>query len=106
MTSKTLFEQLAQSRELLTTSPLIPSLELALTPLSEAVETLRAPEFALNPAEGERLRHELAGIGQLLNGLGQWLLSRGALTPAYNRHAELGSWPAGASVRGNLAVEG
>ena len=90
-----LFEHLARSRELLATSPLIPSLELALTPLSEAADMLSAEDLSLTAAERERLVMELAGVRQLLEGLGQWLSSRGALTPTYNCHAELDVLPWG-----------
>lgn len=90
-----LFEHLARSRELLATSPLIPSLELALTPLSEAAQMLSAGDLSLTVDERERLAMELAGVRQLLEGLGQWLSSRGALTPTYNCHAELDVLPWG-----------
>lgn len=90
-----LFEHLARSRELLATSPLIPSLELALTPLSEAAQMLSAGDLSLTADERERLAMELAGVRQLLEGLGQWLSSRGALTPTYNCHAELDVLPWG-----------
>ena len=80
------------------------------------VEVVRSPK----PEERERLAMELAGVRQLLEGLGQWLSSRGALTPNYNCHADLdvlqwGNSPLGglsegalADVlgRGNLSVEG
>ncbi len=95
-----LFEHLARSRELLANSPLIPALELALTPLSEAAQmltaqTLGAGDLSLTAGERERLVMELAGVRQLLEGLGQWLSSRGALTPTYNCHAELDDLPWG-----------
>lgn len=112
-----LFANLARSRELLATSPLIASLELALTPLSEATEMLSAEDVSLGSDERDQLVMELAGVRQLLEGLGQWLSSRGALTPTYSCHAELDSlsWasstPAGGVAygspgRGNLLVEG
>ena len=123
-----LFEHLARSRELLATSPLIPSLELALAPLSHAAEILStgassAGDLSLTAEERERLVIELAGVRQLLEGLGQWLSSRGALTPSYNCHADLdvlqwGNAPlggasgvpggalSGVSGCGNLSVEG
>lgn len=114
---ESLFENLARSRELLATSPLTASLELALTPLSEAAEMLGARDMPLSSGEQDRLVRELAGVRQLLEGLGQWLSSRGALTPTYNCHAELdslsgaSSTPAGGAAwgapgRGNLLVEG
>ena len=118
-----IFKQLARSRELLAASPLIPSLELALIPMSEAAEMLGAPDLSLTNQERERLASELGGVRQLLEGVGQWLASRGALTPTYNRHAELDVSPwdvsllagipaaaspeaTGVSMRGNLSVEG
>lgn len=111
-----LFEHLARSRELLATSPLVPSLELALTPLSQAAELLSAGDLSLEADERERLAMELAGVRQLLEGLGQWLSSRGALTPTYTYHADLdvlhwGNAPMAngfdaAPGRGNLSVEG
>ena len=123
-----LFHHLARSRELLATSPLIPSLELALAPLSQAAEILSTGtssngDLSLTAEERERLAMELAGVRQLLEGLGQWLSSRGALTPTYNCHADLdvlrwGNAPlggvpevsggalSGVSGRGNLSVEG
>ena len=90
-----LFDHLARSRALLATSPLIPSLELALTPLSEAAQMLSDEHLSLTADERERLAMELAGVRQLLEGLGQWLSSRGALTPTYNCHAELDVLPWG-----------
>jgi hypothetical protein len=114
MASKRLHEEfwqeLERARELLTMSPLLASLEQVAAPMSRAVETLRGGTGTeVLAAEGfaredtERLAREVAGIGQLLDGLGDWLSTRGAIMPTYNCHAE---FEPGASVGGSLAVEG
>lgn len=95
-----IFAHLARSRQLLATSPLISSLELALTPLSEAVELLGTEALSLTSGEGEQLAIDRAGVRQLLDGLGQWLSSRGALAPTYTGVAF------GGAKGGNLSVEG
>ncbi len=96
------WEELEKARELLVTNPLLASLELVAVPMSRAAETLRGNP-GLVADEPERLAKEVAGIGQLLDGLGDWLTTRGALMPTYNCHAEFGT---GAAVRGSLAVDG
>ena len=99
-----------------------------MAPLSQAAEILSigtssSGDLSLTAQERERLAMELAGVRQLLEGLGQWLSSRGALTPTYNSHADLdvlqwGNAPLGRASEvsgvalsgvlgcGNLSVEG
>lgn len=108
MASKMLREEfwaeLERARELLITNPLVASLERVTAPMNRAMEML-AGSPPLAEYERERLSREVAGIGQLLEGLGDWLATRGAIQPTYNRHAE---FETGASVGagGYLAVEG
>ena len=104
-------EELVRARRLLVTSPLVPSLELALRPLNRAVELLGGSQLELEEAERARLTHEVVTVGRLLDGLGRWLTSRGALTPTYNRSAEFAlasdaAWGGGLPHRGQLLVEG
>jgi hypothetical protein len=91
------FEELDQVRSLLSASPLVGSLELAAAPLARAVDLLGEPGTlpvgTLSLEERERLAREVTGIGLLLNGLGQWLASRGALSPTYTRAAAISPEP-------------
>ncbi len=93
-TNEELFEDLGRVRTLLVSSPLASSLEQLLTPLGRAVSTLREPALrergGLPLAARDRLVWEVAGIGQLLDSLGHWLKSQGgAISPTYNRQAEV-----------------
>jgi hypothetical protein len=101
-----LFDHLAQARALLTTSPLGDSVSMAIAPLNEAVEILRTSNN-LSPAEHARLAFEVAAVGQLLQGVGAWLASRGVLHSTYDCHAGLQVRPwGGPSTGGNLIAEG
>lgn len=104
------WEELERARALLIASPLLASLERVAVPMSRAAETLRGNP-GLGPDDTDRLVREVAGVGQLLDGLGDWLATRGAILPTYNCHGEFGTGASsrasvGASVRGTLAVEG
>lgn len=90
MRTDDLFDDLAAVRGFLASSPLMSSLDLVLPPLTRAIDALRG-SGSLAEDQRERLGREVTAIGHLLNGAGQWLASRGALTPTYNRHAELDS---------------
>ena len=98
-----LFRDLAAVRQKLASSPLVPSVEQALVPLRRAVDRLRE-SAPLSESEKARLRHEVAVIGRLINGLGYWLESRGALTPTYDRYAEV--HPGLGALGGGFVFEG
>ena len=106
-TTSELFSDLERVRALLVTSPLVPSLEASLEPLNRAVQLLARGED-LPVMARERLEREVGAIGLLLDGLGQWLTSKGALTPTYNRQAEFEMEPGLRAAWGgaHLAVEG
>jgi hypothetical protein len=57
----------------------------------------------LSAERRERLLFEVSGIGRLLNGFGDWFLSR-APAPTYNRRAEIDD--DSRLMRGGLLVEG
>ncbi len=93
--TRTIREDLAEVRALLTRSPLADSLATALEPLSRAVAAM---EFL--PAD-ERLRWQpdVQAVGELLGGVGHWLSSRGALVSEY------GGGP-GQAGAGRVSIEG
>jgi len=99
-----LYEDLAKVRSLLVSSPLVGSLEETRAPLERAIEALRAGLQEAEPVSDDmrhRLQREVAEIGQLMGGLGQWLTAHGALTPTYNRQAEFEM-----ETGGGLTVDG
>ncbi len=92
--TRTIGEDLAEVRVLLTRSPLAVSLEAALEPLGRAVAAVEA-------MSGERVtwQADVRAVGELLGGVGHWLASRGALVSEY------GTGP-GEVGAGRVSIEG
>ncbi|MBY0507205.1 MAG: hypothetical protein K2X03_25040 [Bryobacteraceae bacterium] len=80
-----LFRDLTQVRGVLAERPL--AVEECLGPLRRAVEYLETQ--SLPPEARERLRREVSGVGQLLDGFAQWLAVLDVASPTYNRRAAM-----------------